>query len=437
MTLSTKAAARQGMVRNEGASGLSGVSRARDGEVIAKLRSSDRIGASHRLAVPYDFNQTGVRMALGVATTTGQLAGALDGLFVVAANACPVGLALVDGALNLYFGNLALRELLGDEPSQRADGLIRLGFDEQRQALETAYEGQVAVRMMVKDAHGASLAIEVLPHAVPGRADFKLLAFHPVVQSDSAARREAALERKAFEAQSVAQRTRLHAGIAHDFNNLLATLLGHAAILRIKTEDSELLQSIAEIELATQHASALIQQLRPAAPTESEEEVNLAQVLDQSIRLASASFPQARFLPLVLPASGVLLVKARTVDLFQIFFNLLSNAGEAVEGQRGQVHVRLRHSLVEHGPLATLGMVPQGSVAQVEICDNGPGIAASALPRIFDAFFTTKTANRALGSGLGLATVRDLVLKLGGAVSVSSQGKTGACFSVFLSARMQ
>ena len=78
---------------------------------------------------------------------------------------------------------------------------------------------------------------------------------------------------------------------------------------------------------------------------------------------------------------------------------------------------------------------PDGS-ARVEVTDNGPGIAAEHLPRIFERFYRVdKARSRELGgTGLGLSIVRHLAESMGASVTVESEPGKGSRFTVFLPA---
>jgi CheY-like chemotaxis protein len=66
----------------------------------------------------------------------------------------------------------------------------------------------------------------------------------------------------------------------------------------------------------------------------------------------------------------------------------------------------------------------------VEVEDNGPGIEADAVSRIFDPFYTTKPVG--VGTGLGLSVCKGIVTALGGTLDVRTAPGHGACFRVTL-----
>jgi len=97
----------------------------------------------------------------------------------------------------------------------------------------------------------------------------------------------------------------------------------------------------------------------------------------------------------------------------QVVRSLLDNAIEAV-GQSGAVSVKSHASEKD---------------VTLEVADNGPGIAAETLGKIFSPFFTTKSGS---GRGLGLSIVQSVVRNLGGTVDVNSRVGAGTTFRVRL-----
>ncbi len=113
-------------------------------------------------------------------------------------------------------------------------------------------------------------------------------------------------------------------------------------------------------------------------------------------------------------------VKASGARLGQVFLNLILNAAQALDEAEAKRNV------------VTVRSFDEGAEVVVEISDNGPGIAAEVLPRIFESFFTTKP--RGMGTGLGLPISLGIVRTLGGEIIVDSRSGKGATFRVRLPA---
>jgi len=109
-------------------------------------------------------------------------------------------------------------------------------------------------------------------------------------------------------------------------------------------------------------------------------------------------------------------VRASVPRLGQVFLNLISNAVQAMDEadpKRNMLRVRSFDDR-EH--------------VVVEVIDNGPGIPAEVMPRIFESFFTTKP--RGMGTGLGLPISLGIVRGLGGDITVETRPGEGATFRV-------
>jgi signal transduction histidine kinase len=92
--------------------------------------------------------------------------------------------------------------------------------------------------------------------------------------------------------------------------------------------------------------------------------------------------------------------------LEQVFTNLINNAMQAMENQGGTIAIRVAHG-ENHGNLHYI---------EINIADNGPGIPAENLDRVFQPFFTT----RSKGTGLGLAITKRIITAHRGNISVDS-----------------
>lgn len=137
--------------------------------------------------------------------------------------------------------------------------------------------------------------------------------------------------------------------------------------------------------------------------------VSLKQLVQDAI--GAVALP-ARTITIVDETSAELREPFVDVDQFrQILVNLLQNAVEVVDPERGRVTVRVS----EHDGWFTL-----------EVEDNGPGIPPEVKPRIFEPLFTTKTR----GTGLGLSIVASIVQRHGGTIDVATEPGGGSNFII-------
>jgi two-component system sensor histidine kinase HydH len=118
------------------------------------------------------------------------------------------------------------------------------------------------------------------------------------------------------------------------------------------------------------------------------------------------------------PEVGVAVTDAER--LRQALINVLTNARHAAEA----------HAAAAPGPAPRVSLATErrGTNVRITVGDNGPGIAAEALPRVFEPFFTTKRA----GSGIGLAITRNIIEGLGGTIAVASSDARGTTFVIEL-----
>jgi signal transduction histidine kinase len=101
----------------------------------------------------------------------------------------------------------------------------------------------------------------------------------------------------------------------------------------------------------------------------------------------------------------------------------------------GQVVTNVLTNAIRYTPRGgRVGVVcrREGGCLEFTVNDDGPGIAADDLPRIFEPGFRGKSAGEHHGSGLGLSLVKEFVERQGGSVAVSSTPLSGATFTVRL-----
>jgi PAS domain S-box-containing protein len=213
----------------------------------------------------------------------------------------------------------------------------------------------------------------------------------------------------------------LAGGIAHDFNNLLTTILGGISLAKENRDYSR----IEDSEQACMAAKGLTKQLLTFAKGGTSVQTVLAPttLLKETARVAAAG-ASTEVTVEVAPSTGNIL--GDRAQLLQVFQNLVVNAIQAMPaGRPGHVWIRAANATLAADQVPPLSA---GEYVQFEVRDDGCGIPPEILRKIFDAFFTTKKH----GTGLGLATVMQVVRRHGGHVGVESTVGTGTTFTIFL-----
>jgi signal transduction histidine kinase len=217
------------------------------------------------------------------------------------------------------------------------------------------------------------------------------------------------------------------AAIAHEVKNPLAGIEVMAGILKRQLPESPDAQSILgdiikEAKMANAIVLEILDFVRPIRL--QVERITLADAVRDAISMAESHVPRGEVVVDVSLAPDLPSIHGDPYQLRQLFTNLLTNAFEALGG-RGTVRI-LAAKLAED---PSAGGEPQaGPSLQIEVTDDGPGVPADVMDRIFSPFFTTKPQ----GSGLGLAIVRKIVDAHDGRIDVSAPLAGGTRFRVTL-----
>jgi PAS domain S-box-containing protein len=216
------------------------------------------------------------------------------------------------------------------------------------------------------------------------------------------------------------------ATLSHELRTPLNAILGWSQILQEPDlPPDELKQGLEVIERNTRIQAQLIEDLLDLSRIISGKlrlntrPLDLPAVIEAAIESVrpAAEARQIELLPALDEGAGA--VRGDPARLQQVVWNLLSNAVKFTP-HRGQVKIALRRS---------------ASNVEIEVGDNGAGIAPEVLPHIFDRFRQgdSSTTRKHGGLGLGLAIVKQLVEVHGGTVTVRSAGQgMGATFTVRL-----
>lgn len=225
---------------------------------------------------------------------------------------------------------------------------------------------------------------------------------------------EMVVARNTAEAERV--RNILLASVSHDFCTPLASILGSATSLldyRDRLDDKLQLGLLANIKAEAEGLDEMVRNLLAIARIDAgalelrRDWVDLREIVERVVSLAKRRGATLSFileLPPELP-----MIAADAILIEQALFNVVNNA-------------------VSHTPAGTrvvIDAVVTPQSVSLRVTDNGPGIPADALPRVFEKFVRagashTPGADKGEGTGLGLAITKGIVVAHGGSVGAES-----------------
>ncbi|HEX8904397.1 MAG TPA: ATP-binding protein [Longimicrobiaceae bacterium] len=239
------------------------------------------------------------------------------------------------------------------------------------------------------------------------------------------------------------------ADASHELRTPLTAIRGTAevALARERSSD-ELRETLGEVLDETQQMLRLVEDLLTLARGDQAvapalEPVDVAAVL-RDVQDVGEALAMGKDVAVRLDAPENLSVLGAAGPLRRLFLNLVSNAVKFTE--RGSVTIAARVvdepmpaplpvAAAEEGA-APLPVPAARRCVEVSVADTGAGIAADALPRVFDRFYRADAAReRSGGTGLGLAIARMIAEQHGGTVTAQSQLGRGSTFTVRLPAR--
>jgi signal transduction histidine kinase len=224
----------------------------------------------------------------------------------------------------------------------------------------------------------------------------------------------------------------LAGGIAHDFNNILFPIVGYTELTMDEVpDDSVAHNNLEEVLKAAHRAKDLVQQILTFSRQSGQERkpVKVQLIIKEALQLLRASIPASIEIINKID-DNCHPVMGDATQIHQVIMNLCTNAYQAMQDKGGTLEVNLSEVYIGYEETAKkIGMQP-GKHLQLLVRDEGCGMDAVVLGRIFEPYYTTKEQGK--GTGLGLSVIHGIVKNHRGDISVTSSPGKGTTFKVYL-----
>ena len=251
-----------------------------------------------------------------------------------------------------------------------------------------------------------------------GRAAETEPAGHAIILRDITESRRST--EKTIESERLNALTLLAAGVAHEIGNPLNSLHIHLQLMERKVRKldpgvrGELEESIeiarSEISRLDSIVTQFLKAIRPSKPQLHPE--NLNSIVEEAVRFFAAEIEDRDIVVEQELHSNLPPLEVDRDQMKQAFYNVIKNSFEAMK-RRGILRIRTDLDATH---------------VNISFTDTGGGMSAESLSRVFEPYFTTKTA----GSGLGLLIVRRIVREHGGEMSIESAEGKGLTLTIRL-----
>jgi two-component system, LuxR family, sensor histidine kinase TtrS len=214
-------------------------------------------------------------------------------------------------------------------------------------------------------------------------------------------------------------------GLAHELNQPLGAIANYAKACRSMVEvgrgtPSQVTDMLSEIQSQAMRAGEIIHRLRAFVKKQQPKArpVDANDLVDETLRLLAFELRASGTRVVLRLADDLPKVLADRVQIGQVLVNLIRNAQDAMPHLAGELTITTARSADDPSTVA------------ITVCDNGAGVSPENLPRLFDAFFTTKSN----GLGVGLALCRTIAEDHGGRLTATPNATSGMTFQFTLRA---
>ncbi len=218
--------------------------------------------------------------------------------------------------------------------------------------------------------------------------------------------------------------------VAHDFNNLLAPITAYPELIRNEIPIDNIGHAYLDtIEEAAKKIVEINQDLLTLGRRGhyNQEILNLNNIIlnivnEMKLRTKTVNIEMKL-------CEEIMNFRGGSAQIHRMLSNLLVNAFDAID-YIGNISIKTENYYANETSVA-FGLIPKGEYIKLTISDNGCGIPVEIIQKILDTFFSTKTANKKTGSGLGLSVVDSVMKDHDGYLDLQSKIGYGTSFYLY------
>ncbi|MFH1984550.1 MAG: DUF3365 domain-containing protein [Pseudomonadota bacterium] len=232
---------------------------------------------------------------------------------------------------------------------------------------------------------------------------------------------EKQVEQRIQQTEKMAALGQLAAGVAHEINNPMSIILCYTDLLKRQLDVSDQkMQDVETIEKQARNCQRIVSDLLNFARSRLAEprSTHINEALQEVVGMVHQQFRKQGTDILLDLADGIPAIPVDIDKMKQVFLNLLMNAHQAMDGNKGEIRVRTAYR-------------KRKKTVDISIADSGSGIPPELVDKIFDPFFSTKQTGE--GTGLGLSVSYGIVADHGGTIQVGTTADGLTEFIVSLS----
>jgi PAS domain S-box-containing protein len=240
-----------------------------------------------------------------------------------------------------------------------------------------------------------------------------------VTERKLAEEREKQLQQELYHSSRLAAIGELAAGVAHELNNPLTGIVGFSERMARKCTAEEASKDLTRINSEAMRAAKVVQNLLTFARRREPKKqyVDINEIVQKALELRAYELKTSNIEVKLSLNPDLPVTLADFHQIQEVFLNIILNAEQTLTETKGGGRLSIKTRRVNAG-------------ARISFTDDGPGIPAENLDRLFDPFFTTR-GDRG-GTGLGLSVCHGIVAEHGGKIYAKSKPGKGSVFFIEL-----